>query len=38
MENQYLVLRHGPYSTHRQTQELISGPDLAGYKSLIIVV
>jgi len=29
MENQHLVLWHGPCSTQRQARELISGPDLA---------
>jgi hypothetical protein len=29
MENQHLVLWHGPFSTERQARELISGPDLA---------
>jgi len=29
MKNQHLVLWRGPCSTHRQAQELISGPDLA---------
>jgi hypothetical protein len=29
MENQHLVLWCGPCSTHRQSQELISGPYLA---------
>ena len=29
MEKQHLVLWHGPCSTQRQAQELISGPDLA---------
>ena len=29
MENQHLVLWHGPCSTQRQAWEFISGPDLA---------
>jgi len=29
MEKQHLVLWHGPCSTKKQAQELISGPDLA---------
>jgi hypothetical protein len=29
MEKKHLALWRGPYSTQRQAQELISGPDLA---------
>ena len=35
MENQHLVLWHGPCSTQRQAQELISGHDLATWARLL---
>ena len=35
MENQHLVLWHGPYSTQRQAWEFISGPDLSTRAQLL---